>query len=107
MSRCLSAEWTQYGIRVNSISPGYMDTVLNEGDFLAPFRQVWADRNPMRRMGSAEEITSPVVLLCSEVGGSYINGIDLLVDGMFFMVLSSVFFSLFPLQPGSHLLNAC
>ena len=33
--RSLAAEWTGYGIRINSISPGYMDTVLNAGDELA------------------------------------------------------------------------
>lgn len=81
MRNSLAAEWTQYGIHVNSISPGYMDTVLNEGEQLAPFRKVWADRNPMRRMGSPQELTGPVVLLCSDVGGSYINGADIVVDG--------------------------
>lgn len=81
MRNCLAAEWTRYGIRVNTISPGYMDTVLNEGELLAPWRQVWADRNPMRRMGSPEELTGPVVLLCSDIGGSYINGTDIVVDG--------------------------
>ena len=77
----LAAEWTRYGIRVNSISPGYMDTVLNEGEDLAPWRQIWADRNPMRRMGSPLELTGPVVFLCSDIGGSYVNGADLVVDG--------------------------
>lgn len=81
MKNCLAAEWTRFGIRVNSVSPGYMDTVLNEGDQLAPFREVWADRNPMRRMGSTQELTGPVVFLCSDVGGSYINGTDIVVDG--------------------------
>ena len=77
-------EWAQYGIHVNSISPGYIDTVLNEGDQLSGHRAVWADRNPMRRMGSPQELTGPVVLLCSDVGGSYLNGVDIVVDGMFF-----------------------
>ncbi|CAL5875276.1 uncharacterized protein PFLUO_LOCUS9580 [Penicillium psychrofluorescens] len=81
MRNSLAAEWTRYGIRVNSISPGYMDTVLNEGDQLAGHRAVWADRNPMRRMGSPDELTGPVVLLCSDFGGSYLNGMDLVVDG--------------------------
>ncbi|OJD14634.1 hypothetical protein AJ78_05031 [Emergomyces pasteurianus Ep9510] len=77
----LAAEWSRYGIRVNSISPGYMDTVLNEGNSLAQFRQVWADRNPMGRMGDPQEMTGPVVFLCSEVAGSYVNGADIVVDG--------------------------
>ncbi|GLB02397.1 putative diacetyl reductase [(R)-acetoin forming] 2 [Aspergillus tubingensis] len=81
MKSCLAAEWAQYGIHVNSISPGYMDTVLNEGDQLSGHRAVWADRNPMRRMGSPQELTGPVVLLCSDVGGSYLNGVDIVVDG--------------------------
>jgi NAD(P)-dependent dehydrogenase (short-subunit alcohol dehydrogenase family) len=81
MKNSLAAEWTRYGIHVNTISPGYMDTVLNEGDDLAAWRRIWAERNPMRRMGSPEELTGPVVLLCSDVGGSYINGADIVVDG--------------------------
>lgn len=81
MRRSLAAEWTRYGIRVNSISPGYMDTVLNEGDDLEPWRQIWSERNPMRRMGSTQELTGPVVFLCSDIGGSYVNGADIVVDG--------------------------
>ncbi|RAK97671.1 oxidoreductase, short chain dehydrogenase/reductase family [Aspergillus ibericus CBS 121593] len=81
MKSCLAAEWAPYGIHVNSISPGYMDTVLNEGEGLAGHRGVWADRNPMRRMGQPCELTGPVVLLCSDFGGSYLNGVDVVVDG--------------------------
>jgi sorbose reductase len=77
----LAAEWARYGIRVNSISPGYMDTVLNEGQRLEEARQIWYSRNPMGRMGDASELTGAVVLLCSRAG-RYINGADILVDGM-------------------------
>lgn len=77
----LAAEWAHYGIRVNSISPGYMDTILNEGSGLVESRRVWAERNPIGRMGSPQELTAPVVMLCSEFGGSYLNGADIVVDG--------------------------
>ncbi|KAJ4328824.1 hypothetical protein N0V84_000611 [Fusarium piperis] len=76
----LAAEWARYGITVNSISPGYMDTILNEGEGLAHARQTWAERNPSGRMGLPEELSGMVLLLCSKAG-SYINGADMVVDG--------------------------
>ncbi len=81
LTRSLSAEWGRYGIRVNSISPGYMDTILNEGEGLAEGRRIWAERNPLGRMGAPQELTGAVVLLCSKWAGRYITGADLLVDG--------------------------
>ncbi|KAJ7739986.1 hypothetical protein DFH07DRAFT_70982 [Mycena maculata] len=76
----LAAEWARYGIRVNSVSPGYMDTVLNEGDGLAAARDIWTSRNPMGRMGDPTELVGAFILLCSPAG-KYINGTDILVDG--------------------------
>ncbi|KAK1493261.1 short chain dehydrogenase [Colletotrichum tamarilloi] len=76
----LAAEWARYGITVNSVSPGYMDTVLNEGEGLREAREVWAGRNPTGRMGLPEELGGVVVMLCSRAG-SYFNGSDLVVDG--------------------------
>ena len=80
MKSSLAAEWAVHGIRVNTISPGYMDTILNEGEGLNEARQTWAERNPMGRMGQPEELTGPLVLLCSGAG-SYITGADLVIDG--------------------------
>lgn len=80
MTHCLAAEWARHGIRVNSVSPGYMDTILNEGAGLENARRAWAARNPMGRMGTPPELTGPVVLLCSNAG-TYMNGADLVVDG--------------------------
>ncbi|KAK5163879.1 uncharacterized protein LTR77_010273 [Saxophila tyrrhenica] len=77
----LAAEWAVHGIRVNSISPGYMDTVLNAGEGrIAEMRQSWADRNPMGRMGAVGELDGICVLLASRAG-SYMNGADFVVDG--------------------------
>lgn len=83
MARCLAAEWARHGIRVNTISPGYMDTVLNEGDGLEVHRRVWCERTPLGRMGTREELNGAVILLCSEAG-SFITGTDIRVDGEFF-----------------------
>jgi len=77
----LAAEWAVHGIRVNSISPGYMDTILNAGEgSIKEARDSWASRNPMGRMGAVGELDGMVVLLASRAG-SYINGADMVVDG--------------------------
>ncbi|KAI9759565.1 MAG: DNA-binding transcription factor yap1 [Chaenotheca gracillima] len=81
LKNSLAAEWATYGIRVNSISPGYMDTILNEGTGLEEARQVWKNRNPMGRMGMPEEVAGVCVMLCSKGAGSYVNGADVVVDG--------------------------
>jgi sorbose reductase len=81
LTRNLAAEWAVHGIRVNCISPRYMDTVLNAGDNLKEVRDIWASNCPIGRMGNVEEITAPVVLLCSKRAGRYVTGADLLVDG--------------------------
>lgn len=80
LTKSLAAEWARWGIRVNAVSPGYMDTVLNEGEGLERARGVWKGRNPMGRMGAPWEVTGPVVMLVSE-GGRYVNGVDVVVDG--------------------------
>ncbi|KAK1225693.1 hypothetical protein PQX77_011359 [Marasmius sp. AFHP31] len=81
LARSLAAEWARYGIRVNTISPGYMDTILNHGEGLEECRNIWTSRNPMARMGDPEELTGGIVLLLSKVAGRYINGADIMVDG--------------------------
>lgn len=80
LKNCLAAEWARYGIRTNTISPGYMDTILNEGDGIAAARNIWAERNPTGRLGVPSELTGAAVLLAS-AAGSYMNGTDIVVDG--------------------------
>lgn len=80
MKSSLAGEWARYGIRVNSISPGYMDTILNEGAGLEEHRREWRKRNPFGRMGQPEELTGAAILLASKAG-NYITGADILVDG--------------------------
>jgi sorbose reductase len=85
LAHCLAAEWAVHGIRVNSISPGYMDTVLNEGSKLDEAKKIWMTRLPMGRMGRRDELAGAVVMLASPAG-SYITGSDLRIDGKFFVL---------------------
>ncbi|KAF1977405.1 NAD(P)-binding protein [Bimuria novae-zelandiae CBS 107.79] len=80
LTKSLAAEWAALGIRVNALSPGYMDTILNEGEGLERARKEWNRRNPMGRMGVPWELTGPLVMLVSEAG-RYVNGTDVIVDG--------------------------
>lgn len=82
MARCLAAEWAIYGIRVNSLSPGYMDTRLNASEDLVDVLPTWYERTPMGRMGDKEELIGPVVMMAS-AAGSFMTGSDIKVDGEF------------------------
>lgn len=80
MTRCLAAEWAEYGIRVNSLSPGYMDTRLNASEDLTDVLPIWIEKTPLGRMGRKEELIGPVLLLASDAG-SFMVGSNLRVDG--------------------------
>ncbi|CAN6634504.1 probable NADP-dependent mannitol dehydrogenase [Trichomonascus vanleenenianus] len=78
MMRFFAAEWAQYHIRVNSISPGYMSAALTGGLVEPP--EVWYERIPMQRIGERGELDGAIILLVSNAG-SYITGTDIVVDG--------------------------
>lgn len=80
LTRLMAAELAVHKIRVNSISPGYMDTRLNAGEDLTDVWKTWWERTPMGRIGNPEELVGPVVLLASEAG-SFMTGSDVKVDG--------------------------
>jgi sorbose reductase len=78
MARSLANEWRDFA-RVNSISPGYIDTGLS--DFVDQKTQdLWNSMIPMARNGQAKELKGAYVYLCSDAS-SYMTGNDLLIDG--------------------------
>lgn len=84
MTRSLAAEWARYGIRVNSISPGYTRTSLVENLIATPdgkkMMEAWMPLIPMHRMAEVTDLQGAVVYLASEAS-DYMTGSDLIIDG--------------------------
>jgi len=82
LTRTAALEAIGSGIRVNSVSPGPVDTPmsLRPGEDRAARDARMAQVNPSKRVAKLEEITSAVLWLCSE-GAAYTVGHDLVVDG--------------------------
>lgn len=82
ITRNAAMNLARHGIRVNSISPGYVRTAQIEFAEKNEPERVAGDvaKIPMRRMARTAEIAKAVAFLASD-DSSYITGIDLLVDG--------------------------
>lgn len=86
--RSFARTWTndlrERRIRVNTISPGHIDTPIFEGwqqgDALVKLKGELANNVPLGRMGDPDEIAKAVSFLASDEA-SYISGIELFVDG--------------------------
>jgi NAD(P)-dependent dehydrogenase (short-subunit alcohol dehydrogenase family) len=81
LTRSLAVEWSQYGIRVNSLSPGYIATPMSV-DAPQELRDAWMPLIPAHRMGKPEELVGAVIYLAAGSSG-YTNGSDLIVDGAY------------------------
>jgi 2-deoxy-D-gluconate 3-dehydrogenase len=81
MSRDLAAEWAPYGIRVNCVAPGWIDTEINAPLLAQPdIVQRVIDRVPLGRWGNPEDVAGPVLFLASDAA-RYITGHLLPIDG--------------------------
>jgi len=78
MARSLANEWRDFA-RVNSISPGYIDTGLS--DFVdIKTQDLWKSMIPMGRNGDAKELKGAYVYLVSDAS-TYTTGADIVIDG--------------------------
>lgn len=78
-TRTLALELAAQGIRVNSISPGYIDTPILAGKTPEQKAKLAAD-HPLGRLGIDEEVAKAVVFLASDEA-SFITGTNLHIDG--------------------------
>ncbi len=81
LARNLALEWGPPGIRVNAIAPGLIKTDFAKALWHDPeAERAKAAVNPLRRLGTVEDIAGVVVMLASPAG-AYINGQVIVVDG--------------------------
>ena len=80
LTKNLSAEWARYNIRVNAISPGYMDTALNRLAELEAQKQIWIDHTPQKRLGRVDDLNGLAVFLASDAS-SFMTGANIHIDG--------------------------
>ncbi|KAK5135824.1 hypothetical protein LTR08_004651 [Meristemomyces frigidus] len=80
LTKSLAAEWARYGIRVNSISPGYMDTALNRVPALEAQKKIWMENTPQKRLGAVHDLNNLAVYLASD-GSAFMTGNNCLIDG--------------------------
>jgi len=82
LSKSLAMEWSDRGLRVNSISPGYTATPMNSRPEVAEQVKQFEADTPLGRMASVDELVGPAVFLASRAA-SFVTGVDLIVDGGF------------------------
>ena len=81
MTKSLAVEWADYGIRVNSLSPGYIATPMAV-DVPKELKDAWLPLMPLHRMGTPEELIPAILYLASDASG-YTTGSDIIVDGAY------------------------
>lgn len=79
LTKSLAMEWVGHGIRVNSISPGYIATPMSTEN-PSEMNEVFIKLIPMHRMGEARELVPTILSMVSDASG-YTTGSDFIVDG--------------------------
>lgn len=82
LGRNLASEWGEHGIRVNTISPGYIVTAMVEELFkkFPERREDWPKQNMLGKLSKPEEYRGAAVFLISDAS-SFMTGADLRMDG--------------------------
>lgn len=81
MTQNLARELAPFGIRVNSIAPGYVDTPLHDKLGAPKTRDTWLTEIPLKRAGRPEEVVGLALLLASAEAAGFITGQCIAVNG--------------------------
>ena len=80
LTRAMALELARYGIRVNALAPGYVETPINRDFFATEGGRALVKRIPQRRLGRVEDLEAPLILLASDAS-TYMTGAVIAVDG--------------------------
>ena len=82
MTRAMALEWGRYGINVNALCPGYIDTEINHHHWSTEAGQKLIQMMPRKRIGKPEDLDSALLVLCAKES-HFINGAVLQADDGF------------------------
>lgn len=82
MTKAMAVEWGRFGINVNAICPGYIDTELNHHHWQTEQGQKLINMLPRKRIGSPADLDALLVMLCSSES-HFVNGAVIAADDGF------------------------
>jgi NAD(P)-dependent dehydrogenase (short-subunit alcohol dehydrogenase family) len=82
MTKAMAAEWGKYGINVNAICPGYIDTEINHHHWQTEQGQKLVQMLPRKRVGKPEDLDTTLLMLCANQS-HFINGAVIAADDGF------------------------
>ena len=82
MTKAMALEWGKYGINVNAICPGYIDTEINHNHWNTEAGQKLVQMLPRKRVGQPQDLDALIVMLCSDQS-HFINGAVIAADDGF------------------------
>ena len=82
MTRSMALEWGRFGINVNAICPGYIDTEINHHQWATERGQKLIATLPRRRIGQPQDLDTVLMMLCANES-HFINGAIIQADDGF------------------------
>ncbi len=82
MTRAMALEWGRYGINVNAICPGYIDTEINHHHWSTESGRKLIDMLPRKRVGRPQDLDTALLMMCAKES-HFINGAVLQADDGF------------------------
>jgi hypothetical protein len=82
MTKALALEWGRFGINVNALCPGYIDTEINHHHWQTEQGQKLIQMLPRKRVGQPADLDAMIVMLCSDQS-HFVNGAVLCADDGF------------------------